>query len=112
MANYPLSPFRQVENTFYISGQIGIKDGKLVSENINEQTVQAIANIKDILEQNKMTLENIADVTAFITEQSDYTSFNDVYSKAFKEPFPSRTTVTVKSLPANAKVELKVIATK
>ena len=47
MANLPFSSFRQVGNTFYISGQIGLKDGKLVSDDFKEQTVQAIANIAE-----------------------------------------------------------------
>ena len=112
MANYPLSSFRQAGNTFYISGQIGMKEGRLVSENINDQTAQAIENIKNVLAQNGMTIENVIDVTAFIIEQSDYDSFNDAYAIGFKEPYPARATVTVKSLPANAKVELKAIAVK
>lgn len=112
MPNYPLSPFRQVENIFYISGQIGQKDGQLVSDNIEGQTVQAIANIAEILKQNGLELKDVADVTAFITDQGDYDKFNEVYGKSFQEPYPARTTVTVKSLPLNARVELKVTASK
>lgn len=112
MANFPLSSFRQVGNIYFISGQIGQKDGQLVSENIEEQINRAVENISEILKQNELELKNIVDVTAFITEQSDYSKFNEVYGKCFQEPYPARTTVTVKSLPLNAKVELKVIASK
>lgn len=112
MANYPLSPFRKIGNTIYVSGQVGQKDGQLVSENIEEQTAQAIANVAGILKQNGLELKDVADVTAFITDQGDYDKFNEVYGKHFQEPYPARTTVTVKSLPLNAKVELKAVASK
>ena len=112
MKNYQLSPFRKVGDMIFVSGQIGQKDGKLVSEDIEGQTNRAIANITEILKQNGLELKDVADVTAFITEQSDYEKFNEVYSKHFQEPYPARTTVTVKSLPLNARVELKVVASK
>ena len=112
MANFPLSSFRQVGNIYFISGQIGQKDGQLVSESIEEQTIKAVENISEILKQNELEIKDVVDVTAFITEQSDYEAFNEIYKKCFQEPYPARTTVTVKSLPLNAKVELKVTASK
>ena len=112
MANFPLSPFRQTGNIFYVSGQIGQKDGELVSDNIAEQTAQAIENIAEILKQNNLSLADIMDMTAFITDQNDYSAFNEAYRKSLPEPFPSRTTVTVTSLPLMAKVELKAVAFK
>ena len=110
MANLPFSAFRQIGNTYYIAGQIGLKDGKLVSDDFKEQTIQAVANLAEILKQNGMTIENVVDVTAFITEEVDLTTFNEVYGNEFKSPYPARATVTVKALPFGAKVELKAIA--
>ena len=94
----------------FLSGQVGIKDGKLISDDIREQTEQAIENVAAILKANALTLNEIVDVTAFLTNQEDYDAFNEIYAKRFSEPFPTRTTVTVKSLPLGAKVELKVVA--
>ena len=112
MPNYPLSPSKQAGNLLFISGQVGQKDGQLVSDNLEEQVRQAVDNITAILQQNGMGLSNVIDVLAFLVEQSDYVAFNEVYSKSFAEPFPTRTTVTVKSLPLGAKVEIKAIASK
>lgn len=110
MSKFPLSLSRQVVNTFYISGQIGQKDGKLVSSEIAEQTRQAIENIKNILKDSGLELSNVADVTAFLIDYSDYDAFNEAYRNGFQEPFPTRTTVFVKSLPLDARVELKAVA--
>ncbi|MEK7564833.1 MAG: RidA family protein [Patescibacteria group bacterium] len=112
MSSLPFSPFKQVGDLFFISGQVGQKEGKLVSESLKDQVIQAVANIAEILKQNGLSLENVIDVTAFLVNQEDYALFNQVYAKQFIEPYPTRTTVTVKSLPLNAKVELKAIASK
>ena len=112
MPNFPLSPIRQIGDLYFISGQIGQQDGKLVAENITEQTTQAIANIAAILKQNGLEIKDVIDVTAFLTDQSDYDEFNEAYRQGFQEPYPTRTTVTVKSLPLGARVELKAIASK
>lgn len=112
MSIYPLSPFKQAGNLLFISGQVGQKDGQLVSDNLEEQVKQAVANITAILRQNDLEIKDVVDVTAFLVEQNDYIAFNEVYSKAFAEPYPTRTTVTVKSLPLGAKVELKAMAAK
>jgi 2-iminobutanoate/2-iminopropanoate deaminase len=107
---YPLSPSRKVRNLIFVSGQIGQKEGSLISDNFMQQMAQAIENLKIILKQNNLSLENVVDVTAFLTNQDDYADFNNEYVKYFKEPYPARTTVTVKSLPLNAKFEIKATA--
>lgn len=112
MQTYPLSASKKIGGLLFVSGQIGQKDGQLVSDDLEQQIVQTVTNIKDILEQNELSLENIVDITAFLIDQNDYVIFNDIYAKLISEPYPTRTTVTVKSLPLNAKVELKVVAFK
>lgn len=112
MTKLPFSSFRQVGNLYFIAGQLGLKDGKLVSDDFKEQIVQAIANLTEILRQNGMEIDNVVDVTAFITEQVDLAEFNEIYANEFKEPYPARATAIVKSLPFGGKVELKAIASK
>jgi 2-iminobutanoate/2-iminopropanoate deaminase len=112
MSNFPLSPSKTTNGLIFISGQIGQKNGQLVSNNLEEQLVQTIKNIVQILEADNLTLRNVVDVTAFLVDQDDYSIFNEVYAREFQEPYPARTTVTVKSLPLGAKMELKVIASR
>ena len=106
----PFSPTRIVGNLVFVSGQVGQKDGKVVSEDFREQMTQATSNVADLLSAHNLSFANIIDVTAFLVTQEDYVSFNEIYLQYFKDPFPTRTTVTVKSLPLGAKIELKVIA--
>jgi len=104
------SPTRTEGNFIFLSGQVGIKDGVLVSENIKEQVAQATENIAVLLKKHNLSLESVIDVTVFLIDQEDYQPFNEIYAELFNEPFPTRTAVTVKNLPLGAKVELKVIA--
>ena len=104
------SSTRTEGNFIFLSGQIGIKNGVLVSENIKEQVVQSVENITALLKKHNLPPDSVIDVVAFLIDQEDYQPFNEIYGELFKEPFPTRTTVTVKSLPLGAKVEFKVIA--
>jgi 2-iminobutanoate/2-iminopropanoate deaminase len=40
----------------------------------------------------------------------DFKAFNDVYAAYFTNTLPARSTVAVKTLPKNAKVEIEAIA--
>lgn len=110
MGKFPLSTSRKIGNMLFISGQIGQENGQLVSDKVEEQTIQIINNLKKILENNNLTIKNVIDVMVFLVDQNDYDTFNGIYTKEFEEPYPTRITVTVKSLPMNAKIEFKVIA--
>src|SRR3989344_2377648 len=105
-ANPPFSPVRIVGNLLFVSGQIGIKDGALVSEDVKRQLEQAVQNVTILLKKENLSLESVFDVTAFLVDQEDYQAFNETYAEIFKNPFPTRTTITVKSLPFGARVEL------
>ncbi len=112
MSNFPLSSYRKVGGMVFLSGQIGQQNGQLISDSIKDQLNQTVENIKNILQDEDMSIENVVDVQAFLILEEDYEQFNEIYASLFAGPYPTRTTVFVKSLPLNAKVELKVIAAK
>lgn len=87
-----------------LSGQIGLKDGKLV-EGIENQTEQCMENIKSILEEQGLTLDNLIKVRIFLTDMADYGKVNEVYAKYFTE-FPARVALAVKGLPLGALIEI------
>ena len=88
------------------------KEGSILNYNISEQCVSVFENIKLILTEAGSGWENIVDVTVFLTNmEADFEAYNSLYKKYFSTPFPTRTTVEVKSLPTPIAIELKVIAT-
>ena len=87
--------------------------GKVVHQDVVVQTKSTIENIKVVLEEAGSSLNDVVDVTVFLTHmQKDFANFNEVYKEYFGTIRPTRTTVEVLSLPTPICVELKVIAYK
>ena len=108
----PDSQAIKTANTTYISGQIAIdpKTQQFLDENIETQTKQVLENLKAILEASKTTLDNVLKTTIYLTDISDFAKVNEIYETYFKESKPARSTVCVKELPKNAKIEIDAIA--
>ena len=47
-----------------------------------------------------------------MADMSDFAAMNEVYATFFKEPYPARSAVAVKTLPKNVLVEVECIAAK
>jgi 2-iminobutanoate/2-iminopropanoate deaminase len=112
MAKLPFSPVREAGNLVFLSGQIGLKGGELVSSDLQEQTRQAVANIESVLASQGMSLSDVVDVLALLVEAADYGPFNEVYAELFRAPYPTRTCIGAPWLPLGAKVEIKVVASR
>ena len=95
----------------FLSGQIAIDPatGEMPA-GIQEQTAQAIANIKAILAEKGATLDNVVKTTVYLAEMSLFGEMNEIYAQHFSEPFPARSAIAVKELPKRALVEIEVIA--
>lgn len=98
--------------TLYLSGQIGLdpKSNELVSADTSEQAQQVFQNIKAVLQEAGCGFENVVNLTIFLTDLSKFSEVNEIMKTYFKEPFPARSTVEIKSLPKNAQIEIEAIA--
>ncbi len=105
----PFSTSRRAGSILFLSGQIGLKNGRL-SADFAEQVRQTVANIESELKKHDLSLGHVLDVTAFLTNMDNYNAFNEAYGRAFADPYPARTCVEVSALPFGALVELKVTA--
>jgi 2-iminobutanoate/2-iminopropanoate deaminase len=107
----PYSQAIKVGNLLYTSGQIPIDlaTGNIVSGDIKEQTRQALSNIKAILEEAGLTMNNVVKTTVFLTNMEDFTEMNSIYAEFFSEPFPARSAVAVRTLPKGVLVEIEAI---
>lgn len=123
----PVGPYphaRRVGDLIFVSGmgprKPGTKEipgvfqnalGEVVSYDIELQTRSTIENIRTVLEDMGSGLEDVVDVSVFLTAmKADFQKFNRVYGEYFANIGPTRTTVEVLSLPTPIAVELKVIA--
>ncbi|MCI5783669.1 MAG: RidA family protein [Bacteroidales bacterium] len=97
----------------FISGQIPVNPGTgNIPEGITAQTAQSISNIKAILAEAGLSVDNVVKTTVFLANMGDFAAMNEVYAANFTSPFPARSAVAVKDLPKQVLVEIEVIAVK
>lgn len=108
----PYSQAIQVGNTIYVSGQIPFNPETmtLVSEDVKEQTKQALENVKAILEAAGSSLNDVVKASVFVKDINDFNAINEVYASYFVENKPARALVEVARLPRDVKIEIEVIA--
>jgi len=107
----PYSQAIKVGNLIITSGQIPFTaEGKLVSDDIKDQTRQSLTNIKKILEEAGLSMDNIVKCTLFLKDMNEMAAINEVYHEFFTEPYPARSAVEVARLPKDVKIEIEAIA--
>lgn len=111
-----IGPYSQavlVDDTLYVSGNIPVnpKTGD-VADGIVNQSKQVFKNMKAVLNEAGMGFENVVKTTAFLTDLSDFATFNEIYASYFVAPYPARSCVEVSKLPKNVLVEVECIAKK
>ena len=102
----------RVGDMLFCAGQIPIEPGtgNLVEGDIKAQTLQVLENVKAILDDQKLSFNNVVKTTVFLTNLGDFAGMNEVYSKYFTANHPARSTIQVAALPRNANVEIEVVA--
>ena len=110
--NLPFSPAVRVDNTIYLSGNIGNIPGKmeLVPGGIKGETRQTMENIKQVLEHLGSSMQRVVKCTIFLDDMSEYAVMNEEYAKFFPEAPPARSTLGADGLALGAAVEIECIA--
>jgi len=113
----PIGPFSQaviLDNWVFVSGMGGLdpKTGKVVSLDLKEQTVQAMENVKAILEAAEVSYEDVVKSVVYLTKMADYPVVNEIYASYMGKILPARCCVAVSELPAEEIMKLDVIAFK
>ncbi|MFN7922395.1 MAG: Rid family detoxifying hydrolase [Bryobacteraceae bacterium] len=94
----------------FASGQLGIDAfSGMLAEGIRGQTLQAIANLRAVLEAAGSGLERVAKVNIFITDFGLLGAMNEVYGLAFPHR-PAKSTVEVSKLDRGALIEIEAVA--
>jgi 2-iminobutanoate/2-iminopropanoate deaminase len=97
----------------FTAGQIAFDPAtmEIVPGGIREQTARVMANLSAVLEGAGSSLQKVLKTTVFLVDMQDFTAMNEVYSHAFGDHRPARSTVAVASLPRGVRVEVDVVAT-
>lgn len=110
----PYSQAIEAGGMVYVSGQLPIDPatGNFVEGGIKELTAQSLTNIKHILEEAGLTMNNVVKTCVFLADINDFAEMNEVYATFFEAPFPARSAMAVKTLPKGSRIEIECIAAK
>jgi 2-iminobutanoate/2-iminopropanoate deaminase len=111
------APYNQAVRTgelVFVAGQLGLRPGEkeMVGPGIAEQTEQALANLRAILEEAGSGIDGLVKTTVFLQDLGDFAAMNEVYARHVGDRPPARSTVEVARLPSGALVEIEAIATR
>ena len=107
----PYSVAVQAGDLVFISGQVAIDPatGARAPDDVAKQAKQIMKNLKAILGDVGLTMNDIAKSTIFLTDMNDFPSVNEVYGSYFDREPPARSTVEVAALPGGFLVEIEVM---
>jgi len=96
----------------FCSGQLGIDPATkaLAGATIELQAAQVFKNIKAVLNEASLDMENVVKTTVFLADLKHFPVVNELYAKQFRGHKPARSTVQVARLPMDALIEIECIA--
>lgn len=103
------SPYRILNSTVYIAGQVGVDEYKNAPQTLDEQFKIIINNIASILSEAGSSLENVVAIRVYLTDIGLFDEFNKLYSNVFKDNLPVRECIEVSALPPVAKNDNKLL---
>jgi 2-iminobutanoate/2-iminopropanoate deaminase len=107
----PYSQAIKTDTFVFLSGQIPLDPVTgVMPEGIEAQTRRVFSNIRAVLSEAGLTLNNVVKTTVFLDNMNDFQVMNGIYAEYFSEPYPARSTVEVAKLPKGALIEIECIA--
>lgn len=99
-------------NVCYMSGMLPVvpSEGKLIDGGAAEQARQVFENMKTVLEEMGLSLNNVLKTTVFLSDLGNFGAVNEVYGQYFGPNFPARSCFQVAALPMGSMIEVEAIA--
>lgn len=95
----------------YVSGTVGVdSSGRVVSEDVAEQTRQIFRNMKVVLDEAGASPADVLKVTVYLLDVNDRTKINPARQEFFGAAKPASTLIGVKALAMpEFKVEIEAV---
>ncbi len=108
----PYSQAIRIGDLVFTAGQVPLDPatGTIDATTIEDQTRQALSNVKAVLEAAGSGLDRAVKLTVFMTDLGDFAAMNGVYAGFFPSDPPARSAVQVTALPLGAQIEIEAIA--
>lgn len=98
-------------NLIFTSGQVGADPatGDL-ADGVAAQAEQALGNLASVLRAAGSGFDRVVKTVIFLVSVDDWATVNEAYARHMVQPYPARSTVTVRALPKGALVEIEMVA--
>jgi 2-iminobutanoate/2-iminopropanoate deaminase len=103
----------RVGSFLFVSGQLSIdRDGNVIKGTVGEEAIQALENVRAIVEAADGSIGDIMQTTIYLSDISDWTEVNETYIAFFRSVavLPARTMVPVKEMSDGGRVQIQAIA--
>jgi reactive intermediate/imine deaminase len=107
----PFARAVEADGWLYVSGQVPMEAGEVVSGGIVPQAHKAIQNLLAILKEAGYAPEHVVRCGVWIDDPRDFASFNKIFREYFGAHPPARACV-VSSMVVDCKVEIDCVAYK
>lgn len=107
----PFARAVEANGWLYVSGQVPMVNGELVTGNVIVQSRQAIHNLLAILKEADYGPEHVVRCGVWLEDARDFASFNGVFKEFFGENPPARACVET-NMVVDCKVEIDCVAYK
>lgn len=95
----------------FTAGQIPMTpDGDPVEGTVAEKTHRIMRNLEAILAEAGCGFDDVVKTTAYFTDVGDFPEMDEAYAEYFEEGYPARDVIEVEALPADAAIELVMVA--
>lgn len=110
----PLGTYSQgvkVGNMIFLAAQTPVVPGtnEIAEGGFEGQVRQTFSNLKTMAVACGGTLDDVVQVTVYITDISKFKIMNDIMAEYFSQPYPARTTVGAAELARNTMVAIDAI---
>ena len=92
------APFRRAGPFVFAASSARRSPEEEIGKDIRSQTADCIENLRFALSEAGGDLENLVDLTVYLSSMDEYAAYNQSYAKFFSNEGPARTTVAVENL--------------
>jgi reactive intermediate/imine deaminase len=107
----PFARAVEADGWLYVSGQVPMLNGELVTGNVGVQAEQAIRNLLGVLNEAGYAPEHVVRCGVWLDDPRDFHAFNAVFRRFFGDHPPARSCVA-SSMVVDCKIEIDCVAFK
>jgi reactive intermediate/imine deaminase len=97
----------RVDDTVYLSGQIGLDPSTMqLVEGIEKQIHRVFQNLRAVSDAAGSSLDDVVKLNVYLTDLGNFAMVNEIMATYLRQPYPARAAVGVASLPRGALVEM------